>query len=259
MTAAPVGLRAGEPPSDKELAKHGLKRVGVVLALVAESEVHTKAEDVRHLSRQLDYAVAQQRSTLSEKEYQETIKGLTAEINQLKTQANAAQQAMNRIPKRRGYPVNSILAEEYQELNYFRNQLQMEIGQRQAFVNQLKSKPFDPKDRVRADNEVRTRTETLHQGAQELRKLVDGIREKYAAAEKDPQVKKWLNTPEEPAGVKPKLGPSRAFLADEKMLERIERATDEPGSATAPKASRKGHRGTRVKRPTKSGDSTSPF
>jgi uncharacterized phage infection (PIP) family protein YhgE len=251
-------LRADEGPSDSALAKHGLKRVGTVLALEAESEVHTKAEEMRQLSRQLSFAVAQRRSTLSEKEYQDTIKELNAEINQLKNQSNTATQAMNRIPKRYGYPVNSILVQEYQQLNYLRNQLQMEINQRQVFLNQLKSKPFDPKDRVRLDNEVRTRTEDLHQGAQELRKLVDAAHEKYAALEKDPDVKKWLNTPEGSAGVKPKLGPSRAFVLDEKMLERIEKAADEPAAAT-PKATRKTRRGTRVKHTAKSADTASPF
>ncbi len=258
--AAGSGLRAGEPPSDSALAKHGLKRAGVVLVLEAESEVHAKAEEVRQLARQRSYAVAQQRSTLSEKEYQDTIKELTAEINQLKNQYSAATQTMNRIPKRRGYPVNSILAEEYQELNYYRNQLQMEVNQRQTFLNQLKSKPFDPKDRIKLDNEVRTRTEAVHQGALELRKLVDGVHEKYAALEKDPQVKKWLNTPEGSAGVKPKLGPSRAFLLDEKMLERVERdsAPDEPFAQPA-KAIRKGHRTSKAKHTPKSGDAASPF
>ena len=49
---AGIGLRAGEPPSDKELAKHGLKRSGPLLVLEAESDVHAKAEEVRRLSRQ---------------------------------------------------------------------------------------------------------------------------------------------------------------------------------------------------------------
>ncbi len=52
---------------------------------------------------------------------------------------------------------------------------------------------------------------------------MDEVHEKYAAVAKDPQVKKWLDTPEGHAGVKPKLGPSRAFLLDEKMLQRLER------------------------------------
>jgi hypothetical protein len=261
MLCAPVRLRAGESPSDAALAKHGLKRVGAVLALQAESEVHAKAEDVRQLSRQLSYAVAQQRSTLSEKEYQATIKGLTEEINELKGESNNTTQVMNRIPKRRGYPANSILAEEYQGLIAYRNQLQMEITHRQTIVNQLKSKPFDPKDRIKLDDEVRSRTEALHQGTLELRKVVDGLREKYAALQKDPQVKHWLNTPEGPAGVKPKLGPSRAFLLDEKLLERLERATEEPdASATkAARPSRKSRHGIRAKHSARSGDAASPF
>ena len=131
---------------------------------------------------------------------------------------------INRLPRgRRGYPANNIVAEEQQELNYYKNQLQAEISQRTNFLNQLRSKPFDPKARIKADNDVRDRQEALHQGAQDLRKLVDATNEKYAAVAKDPQVKKWLDTPEGPAGVKPKLGPSRAFHLDVKMLEQIER------------------------------------
>ncbi len=169
---------------------------------------------------------------------------------------------MNRIPKRRGYPVNNILAEEYQELAYYRNSLQMEINLRQAFVNQLKSKPFDPKDRVKADNEVRTRNEALHQGRRISASSWTASTRSTRRSEKDPQVKKWLNTPEGSAGVKPKLGPSRAFLLDEKMLERVERETspDEPFSTSQPaKASRKGRHGTKVKHAAKSKNTESPF
>jgi len=244
-----IGTRAGEVPSDRALDEKGLERAGAILVLRAESEVHAKAEDVRRLFAQWDHAVAQQRATLSEKEYQDTIKELTAEINQMRAEINAATQNMNRIPKRRGYPVNSLLAEQYQELSYYRNQLQMEVNQRTAFLNQLKRRPFDPKDRIKADAEVRNREEALHRGALELRKLVDGVHARYAALAQDPQVKKWLDTPEGPAGVKPKLGPSRALLRDEKLLERAERVTaaDEPG-ATPTKPSRKGRRTIKTRR-----------
>jgi hypothetical protein len=100
----------------------------------------------------------------------------------------------------------------------------------------------------------------LHQGALDLRKLVDGVHAKYAALARDPQVKKWLDTPEGPAGVKPRLGPSRAFLQDEKLLERVERvsAADEPGDQ-APKASRKVRRTVKTRRATGAGNAASPF
>jgi uncharacterized phage infection (PIP) family protein YhgE len=255
-----IGLRADEPPSDAALAKLGLKRAGTLLVLEAESEVHAKAEEVRRLSRQLSSSVAQQRATLSEKEYQDTIKELNAELNQFKSQLNAVNQTINRLPKRRGYPANSFVAEEQQELTYYRNQLQMEINQGTAFLNQLKSKPYDPKARLKADSDVRDKQEALHQAAQELRKLVDGVHEKYEAVAKESQVKKWLDTPEGTAGVKPKLGPSRAFQADVKMLEKIEQASgsDDSGSAPSAKAARKGRRA-KAKRPAGAGNAASPF
>jgi hypothetical protein len=251
------GLHADEPPSDKMLEHHGLKRSGPLFVLEAEAPAHAKAEEVRDLSRQWSHAVAQQRATVSEKEYQDTIKELTNELNQLRAESNVVAQNLNRIPKRRGYPV---YVQEFQELTVYRNQLQMEISQRTNFLNQLKSKPFDPKERARADAEVRTRQEAMHQGALELRKLVDEIHAKYAAVGADPQVKKWLDTPEGHAGVKPKLGPSRVFLQDEKLLERVERdsAADE-AFAPAQKAARKSRRTTKAKRPAVSGNAGSPF
>jgi hypothetical protein len=250
------GLDAGEPPSDRMLEKHGLKRSGPLYVLTAEAGVHDKAVEVRDLARQWNHAVAQERATVGEKEYQETIKELTAELNQLRSQMNLVTQNLNRIPKRRGYPV---YLEEFQELTYYKNQLQMEVSQRTNFLNQLKGKPFDPKERVRADAEVRTRKEAMHQGALELRKLVDEIHAKYAAIGEDAQVKKWLDTPEGHAGVKPKLGPSRTLVLDEKMLERVERDSgmDEP-AASEHKSSRKGRRTTRTKHAATSGNAGTP-
>ncbi len=259
-----TGLRAGEKATDEALAKHGLRRAGVILVLQAESEVHAKAEEVRHLSAQLSSAVARQRATLSEKEYQDTIKELTAALNQLRAESNAVTQNMNRFPRyrtRRGtYFANNQVSEEYQGLASYRNQLQVEIQRRTAFLNQLKSQPYDRKDRLKADNEVRERLEALHQGASDLRKLVDGARAKYAALAKDPQVAKWLDTPEGHAGVKPKLGPSRAFLQDEKLLERAEReaTADDPG-APLHSTSRKARRPVKARNSAGSGGVTNPF
>jgi hypothetical protein len=254
-----IGLRAGEGPSERMLASVGLKRVGEVFVLESESEVHTKAQEVRQLSHQVRDAIAKQRTTFSEKEYQAAIKQLTDEINQYKTQSNNASQMINRLPRRRGYPANNIVAEEQQELNYYKSVAQDEILQRTNLLNELRKNPFDPKARIKADNDVRERQEALHQSAQDMRKLVEATSEKYATVAKDPRVKKWLDTPEGPASVKPKLGPSRAFQLDVKMLEQIERSsgTDEP-AAPAGKATRKGRRA-KAKRATGTDDSGSPF
>jgi hypothetical protein len=254
-----IGLRAGEGPSERMLASVGLKRVGEVFVLESESEVHAKAQEVRQLSHQVRDAIAKQRATVSEKEYQATIKELTDEINQYKAQTNAANQMINQLPRgRRGY-ANNYVAAEQQELSYYKNVYAAEIQQRTDRLDWLRKNPFDPKARIKADNDVRERQEALHQGAQDLRKLVEATSEKYATVAKDQRVKKWLDTPEGPASVKPKLGPSRAFLLDVKMLEQIERSSgmDEP-TAPAGKATRKGRRA-KAKRATGTDDSASPF
>lgn len=259
-----AAVRAGEPPSDRMLRDHGLKRSGALFVLEAESAVHHQAEEVRDLGRQWSQAVARQRATVGEKEYQDTIKQLTAELNQLKAQSNAATQTMNQLPRvrtRRGrtYLANNIVTEQYQELSIYRSQLQAEIGQRTAYLTQIKSQPFDPRDRIKADAEERSQRDALRQGATELRKLVDEAHAKYAEVAKDPDVKKWLDIPEGPAKVKPKLGPSRTFVLDEKLLERVERGTSDEPFRPDEKTSRKGHRTTRTKHSPASGKAASPF
>lgn len=251
------GLRAGEPPSDRMLEERGLKRVGPFFVLLDEAAVHSKAEEVRGLHQDYLQSVSRQRSTLSEKQYQDTIKELTAELNQLKAQSNLVTQNINRIPRRRGYPV---YYQEFQELTYMRNQLQMQINQGTAFLNQIKSQPFDPKARLKADVDVQYKQGELQKGATELRKLIDEVHEKYTEIAKNPDVKKWLDTPEGHAAVKPKLGPSHTFKLDEKLLERIEResGTDDP-FAPAQKATRKGRRTTRTKHAAGSGNAGIPF
>ncbi len=78
---------------------------------------------------------------------------------------NATNQVINRLPRgRRGYPANNIVADEKVELTYYKTQLQAEITWRTNSMNQLKSKPFDPKARIQADNEVRDRPGSVAAG-----------------------------------------------------------------------------------------------
>lgn len=257
FTAAVGGVRAGDGPSDAELAKLGLKRSGPLFLLEAESEVHAKANEVRHLSRQLSQDIARQQMTVSPEQHQAQLKLLNAQLNQYKTQLNATRNALNRIPKRRGYPVNYAL---YQQLTYNRNMLQAEVNQGTAFLNQVKNQKFDPKARLQADADVRNRREERNLAVQDLRKLVDGLLEKYAAVAKEPSVQKWLEVPEGSAGVKPKLGPSHAIRLDIKMLEQLERAAGGGDSSYGSgRATRRGRRSRTAKQTAPAGDSASPF
>ena len=163
VASAGAGVHAGEPPSEEVLAKLGLKQAGNTLVLEAESEVHDKTSEVRRLARELSNAVMLQRSTMSEKEYQNAIKELNAETTQLRSQLNTTNQMISRLPKYRGRFMNNMVAEQNYELNVYKQQLQWEINQRTNFLNQLKRQPFDPKARLKRDYEVRDKQEALHQ------------------------------------------------------------------------------------------------
>jgi hypothetical protein len=267
MMAAASGadLSAAETPTEKALAKLGLKQAGPLLVLDAESEVHSKTTEARQLFREWSNAVMQQRSTVSEKEYQATIKELTAETNSLRNELNNTNRMINQVPMNRGRFATNLGAQQSYELNMYRSQLQWELDQRATFLSQLKSQPFDPKAKLKIDADVRDKAEALHKSVLDLRKLVDETGEKYKGLDKNDEVKKLLISIERKTGAKVKLGQSRPFHLDVKYLEKLEQqvSTGESAGSTE-KPARKGRRSStkakRSSRPsTDSEDLGSPF
>jgi len=253
---ASAGLCADEPSAEEALAKLGLKQAGIMLVLDAESEVHAKPNEIRRLSRELSNTRMQQRGTLSEKDYQATLKELSAEITQFRSELNTANQRIAQIPRYRGRLANNFATEQMNELNMYKSQLQLEVNQRSAFLNQLKSQPFDPKARGRLDAQVQEQRDALQQATQDLRRLVDTTRDRYAELAKDPTLKNVQAALKKQNGKTFRLGPSQQFLADVKMLERLERmvaAADGGSAATGTRATRgksKGKRTSATKRDT---------
>lgn len=224
MTASTgAGLLAAEPSAEESLAKLGLKHAGVMLVLETESRVHTKIESLRHPANELSNTLMLQRSTLSAKDYQATLKELDAEMKQFRGELTATNQTINQFPRYRGRLANNLATEQVNELNVYKNQLQAEINQRTAFLNQLKSRPFDPKARAKLDVDVKDQREALQKAAQEARTLVEAARDQYAALAKDPAFKKAQNALEKKSRATFRLGPTRQFQTDVKLLERVER------------------------------------
>jgi hypothetical protein len=233
-------LRAGGVRPEDAVAKLGLKRVRDVLVLDAESQVHDKMDEARRFSGQLSRALMQQRAMGSPQQYQAMLKELDRELTQLRAEVNATNQQMRQLP--RGsygrysrYFANNLVAEQYAGLQMYQNQLQGAIQLRTYTLNQLKSQPPDPKTRQTIDTEVRDRREALHQAVVDLRRLVDTTREKYEKLAKDPQVKAAREDLERTASVQLKLGPSRQFENDVKLLEKLEKqdSGEEAVDATA--------------------------
>jgi len=257
-------LSAGDKASDEALAKLGLKKSGEVLVLEAESDVHGKVTEARQLFREWSNAVMQQRSTVSEKEYQATIKQLTNETNALRNELNATRRMISQLPVNRGRFATSLAAQQGYELVEYQDQLNGEIAQRNTFLSQLKSQPFDPKAKLKIDTEVRNKSEALHQAVLDLRKLVDETDEKYKGLVKNDEVKKLLISIERKTGSKVRVAQSRVYRLDIKYLEKLEQQVSAGGSASSTeKPARKTRRTTKAKRSSRAADDSedwgSPF
>jgi hypothetical protein len=215
---------AADDPHDEVLAKHGLKIVGSLAVLETESEVKNKLNELRRISKQLGYTVTQQKGTMTATEQKEAVQRLTQELAQMKTQLNQVNQQMARLPRRRGMLATTYAQAQYQELLMYQNQLQAEIYQETAWLNQLKSPQADPKAREKLDSEVRDQRDAYHQGLVDLRTLVDAANEKYAELAKDAEVKKRLTALGKSRRDTLKLGPSHDFTTNVKQLEKLEKA-----------------------------------
>lgn len=217
-------VQAADGGGGDVLKKHGLKIVGLLAVVDEEAEIKTKLAEARRLYKQLNYALTQQKGTLSPGELQRIQKNVNNEINQLRSQLNAASQQMNAMPRYRGRLMSNDASMVYSQLAAYRTQVQMEINQEYYFLNQLKSQPSDPKASERIDSEVRDRHNAYHQALLDLRKLVDSAHEKYAELAKSDDVKKALFALGKGQREKPKLGPSHDFLNNVKLFEKAEKA-----------------------------------
>lgn len=269
MTVALISIdhravRAAEGPAHEILKKYGLKLAGTLVIADEETDIKTKLSEARRLSKQLSYSLAQQQGTMSPQEMQKTVKAIGTEINQLKSEMNAVNQQMARVPRNNsryggryagGAFVSSDAAAIYSQLAYYRAALQMEINQDSYYLNQLKNQTADPKAREKIDSEVRDQREAYHQALVDLRELVDAANQKYEDLAKNDEVKKALTTLGKGQRVKPKLGPSHEFHNNVKLLEKLEKA--ESGVATEnaeAKPARRGRGGSRTSSASKTAD-----
>jgi len=234
-------IRAEDGPEKDVLKKHGMRVLGSLWVLEAESDFKNKLTDARRQVRQLNHAVMLQQGTLSPKDYQDTVKAVTNQINQMNAQINAFNRQMSGLPRRRGMLMNNYVQEQYNELLMYRNQLQMEVSQESAWLNQLKAQQSDPKSKEKIDAEVNDRREAYHQALLDVRTMVDSAHEKYAELAKSDEVKKALIMAGKGVRDKPKLGPSHDFLNNVKLFEKLEKAEsgeDAKGSKAKPRRSR---------------------
>jgi len=211
------GLRAGDPSAEDVLKGHGLKRVGTTYVLgSAEADVQRKVNELRLLSRQLNFALQQQEAL---------------------EQGTQDREAMIQEMLRRRIALNEQIGALDQQLNaggnFFagrnqlveqRNQLVLEYNGLVDRVRLLQGQGSDPKVREQIQGEVPRRREAYTQAVLDLRKLVETTTKAYAELARNGEVTQALEALGRTSPSRPKLGPSRAFQDNVKLLERVEKS-----------------------------------
>ena len=148
----------------------GSRQVGSLFLLTNETDIHTKVVEIKNLRRQLLNAEVRQQGYGTAQGYQLAVKVISNQISQLKAEIQNVTQQMSRLPRgRRGGLANSVVTEQYNEFQMYRNQLQVQVNETTAYLNQFKSQPFDPKTKTKLDAEVAQCRLTYDQAVVDLR------------------------------------------------------------------------------------------
>jgi clan AA aspartic protease (TIGR02281 family) len=190
---------AEDGASEEVLKGHDLRRSGTTYILPAEAEVQKKLNEARALYQRLTYAQARQREleygTANAKQMTQQMTQQRILLNQQLTQANSVQ--------------------DHNRLVAMINQLSDQIDLMNQQVN-------DPAMRKEVNSQVPISREAYMQAVLDLRQLVDKATAAYEELAKDEEVTAALGALGQKAKVKPALGPSRTFLANVKLLEKVE-------------------------------------
>jgi aspartyl protease family protein len=205
MAMALVAAAAGaqSPNAAEVLKSHGLRPSGSTYVLVAEADVRKKLTEAQRLFRQLSLALHHQRELEQEIDGAKTIvRGLREEriMRNQQLRANNPQDVVQN---------NQLIA----RINEINDQLQL-----------LESTAADPQSRQDVDQEVAQRREGFLQAIIDLRHVVDKTNEDYATLARDDGIAEALAALGSKAKSALKVGPSREFLANVKLLEKAEKS-----------------------------------
>jgi clan AA aspartic protease (TIGR02281 family) len=191
---------AADPPADAPLKEKGLRKAGATYVLPAEAEVQKRLNTARALYRAATAAAAQKQ------QFEQGVQATRLQIQQLEQELVAINNQLAQAP-----PAD------------LRNQL---VAMNNARVNQLNilRRQGSDENRQVVGARLAADREGFIQAVIDLRKLVDKTDEEYASLAGDEPVKAALETLNRsaPAKVKFALGPSKTYLANVKLLERVE-------------------------------------
>jgi clan AA aspartic protease (TIGR02281 family) len=194
-----AGIAVADGPADELLQEKGLRKSGSTYVLAAEAEVQKKLAEARAAYRQMTVALSQQQAyDQGLRENQQAIRELTEQRIGLNQQlARAASATEN-------------------------NQLVALVNGVTDRLNLLHQQQGDAGAKQQVDAQAARRREAYVQAVLDLRQLVDAATAGYTALAGDPGVKDALEQVNRGTKARTALGPSRAFLANVALLERVE-------------------------------------
>jgi clan AA aspartic protease (TIGR02281 family) len=223
MNAAGTARAQDQAPEDV-LKSHSLKRAGSSYVVPGEAEVQREMAKARLISQQLNAAVMQQAA------FEEGEQGQKALIEELKAQRMMLNEELTAVDQQlnvagAGATANYPLAMQRNQLTNQHNQLVAADRALTDRINLLQSQFADPEVRQRIYAEASEKRGAYMEAILELRQLVDKTTDAYAGLAKDETITKALEALTAKLKARPplKLGPSAQYLANVKLLERVEK------------------------------------
>jgi clan AA aspartic protease (TIGR02281 family) len=221
--SAAGALRAADASPEDVLKNHNLKRVGESFVLAAEADVLKKVNQAKLLSYQLSLALRQQAAyDVGSQNQQAIIQELRQQRIGLNEQIAALDQQINNLSATDGG--NFLTNAQRNQLVTQRNQVALTYNGIIDRINLLQEQAPDSNvgNEIRA--EVPRRREAYAEAVLNLRQLVDSTTKSYAELAQNADVQKAIDALGRATKAKPKLGPSRQFQDNVKLLERIEKS-----------------------------------
>jgi len=196
----PQTLASGaDDPANVALKSKGLKRVGTTYVVAEEAAVQKQLNEAKALYKQLSLTVMQQRAFVQQSEENKVF------FKELMQRRSLLSQQLNQ----------PLSVTEHNQIVTMLN----EINDRMKLID---SENSDPKAQDEANAKVAERREGFVQAVIDLRQQIDETQSKYKELAADAEVKDSLAALNQKTKSKVALGPSRTFLTNVKLVEKIE-------------------------------------
>jgi clan AA aspartic protease (TIGR02281 family) len=214
---------AQEASPEALLKSLSLKRSGATYILTTEADVQKKIVEARLLSRKLSFAANQQQA------FEHGAEGRTAFAQELTQQSSLLNEQIREVDRQidnigAAGGGNNFAIVQHNQLVRDRNQLVLTFNDVNNRLSLLRSQGGDNKWKQDLDTEVARGREAYIQAVLDIRELVDRTTRQYAEVSKRDDVKQGLGALGAKSKTGFKLGPSKEFLANVKLLEKVEKS-----------------------------------